>query len=424
MTMTRFARRVLVLCCFLLYLTPVSAISYTVQVVASSDEARASQLRDDLARQGYPAYLLNVPTAQGQVYRIRVGAFANRAAAALFAETMPSVEGSTPSPALADSVPPGLIPLEPALLGQYDLTTTLIQIFPWPSSETETEDSSLPLEGVEEAVTETSSEQPTTQAESPANAEDSSETPTETNEDTVEEPTTEAQEQLAQVEPEEAQPQQPPMAIRIQPRDASQQATYRIGGLEFQAWKAAPIEDGDIVRVRSQLVWPEDWQNASEAQRNQFRETVLANVANDLDLTPQQVEPFVFELENQAPFVVLVERFDPEAQTTERLRAIGQPRPNEPNLGLGSDGPSSFFGENITVPSPASDTVFEPSTTSDAPDEVVGNGWQARPDGEYVSLEANGKVWRAANGEPLWASGDLLISLYNNQVLIYQFQEP
>jgi hypothetical protein len=461
--MTRLARRVLVLCCFFLCLTPTLAISYTVQVVASSDEARATQLRDELARQGYPAYLLAVPTAQGQVYRIRVGAFANRAAAALFAQTMPSVEGSTPSPALADSVPPGLIPLEPALLGQYDLTTTLVQVFPWPASPpSDPQDSSLPSEepvaeeatpsessgaNSEQANTgssntsstqESSSEQITESASEEGSSApsdgtnepgaDSSATTSENTmpESTMEETPPENQEPFAQTEPqpEEAQTQPPLMAIRIQPRDASQQATYRVGGLEFEAWKAAPSENGDIVRVRSLSVWPEEWQSVSEAERNQYRETVLANVANDLDLSPQQVEPFVFELENQAPFVVLVERFNPEAQTTQRLRAIGQPRPNEANLGLRWDGPSSFFGENILVPLPSADTVFEPSTTSEAPAEVMGSGWRARSDDDYVILEVEGKTWRAANGEPVWANGNLLISLYNSQVLIYQFQEP
>jgi hypothetical protein len=396
------------------------------------------------------------------VYRIRVGAFANRAAAALFAQTMPSVEGSTPSPALADSVPPGLIPLEPALLGQYDLTTTLVQVFPWPASPpSDPQDSSLPSEEpvAEEATPSESSGANSEQANSEqANSEQTSELANEgpsapsdgtneqgadgsatTSENTLSENTlsentmpentmeeTPNQEPFAQTDPqpEEAQTQHPLMAIRIQPRDASQQATYRVGGLEFEAWKAAPSENGDIVRVRSLSVWPEEWQGVSEAERNQYRETVLANVANDLDLSPQQVEPFVFELENQAPFVVLVERFNPEAQTTQRLRAIGQPRPNETNLGLRWDGPSSFFGENILVPLPPADTVFEPSPTSEAPAEVIGSGWRARSDGDYVILEVAGKTWRAANGEPVWANGDLLISLYNSQVLIYQFQEP
>lgn len=440
-------------------LAVVQAISYTVQVVAFSDEPRARRVQDELANEGYPAYLIAVPTAQGQVYRIRVGAFANRAAAALFAETMPSVEGSTPSPALAEGgLPPGLIPLAPALLGQYDLTTTLVQVFPWPTTETgeaPQQDSSTPSDEttavsdeqfsttpIEEETTETteqledasSSDETYTTNNVGADNTDANNVNT-SNVDTNEAETTttnessqtsaEGTEIVAQTEqPSEAEPAQPPVAIRTQPRDASQQAHYRVGELEFDAWKAAPIENGEIVRVRSLSVWPEDWQNVSQAERTQYRETVLANVAGDLDLTPQQVEPFVFELENQAPFVVLVERFNPATETAQRLRAIGQPRPNEENLGLRSDGPSSFFGESITIPLPPANTVFEPSSTSEAPSELIGNGWQASSDGDYVTLIVENKKWRAANGKPLWANGDLLISLFDNQVLIYKFQQP
>jgi hypothetical protein len=444
-------------------LTFAQAISYTVQVVAFSDEPRARRVQSELASQGYPAYLIAVPTAQGQVYRIRVGAFANRAAAALFAQTMPSVEGSTPSPALAEGgVPPGLIPLAPALLGQYDVTTTLVQVFPWPTTDVPQQDSSTPVESeptdlsaiaeqneeatvedAEQSDDEVSSEESNTTNNVGANDSDANDLDTNNSDasnadpattdepsqtDLEEETSTDNAEEtdvVAQTEETwEAEQTQSLMVIRTQPRDASQQAHYRVGDLEFDAWKAAPGENGEIVRVRSLSVWPEDWQNVSEAERDQYRETVLANVAGDLDLTSQQVEPFVFELENQAPFVVLVERFDLETETAERLRAIGQPRPNEENLGLRSDGPSSFFGESISIPLPATNTVFEPSSTSEASNEIIGNGWQARSDGDYITLLVDDKEWRAANGRPLWAMGDLLLSLFENQVLIYQFQQP
>ena len=107
------------------------AISYTVQVAAVSDETQALRLRGELAAQGFPAYLLTVPTSEGLVYRLRVGAFADREAAARFAATMPSVGGSVPTPALAESIPGGLIPLEPELLGAYDLEKITVQVLPW-----------------------------------------------------------------------------------------------------------------------------------------------------------------------------------------------------------------------------------------------------------------------------------------------------
>ncbi|MGL4611593.1 MAG: SPOR domain-containing protein [Trueperaceae bacterium] len=445
--MTRFTRwfafALLIAC-----VTPVWAISYTVQVVASSDETRATKLRDELSRQGYPAYLLAVPTAQGQVYRIRVGAFANRAAAALFAQTLPRIEGSTPSPALADSVPSGLIPWQVELLGQYDLSTTLVQVFPWSVAEetefnesdssevaledTETENSDAENAKTENAATRDSS-QPTsdnnnngaenTDAEndSPENTDTENPDSQSTNSDENEATTLEGG--TPEYSDEEITPTSL-TAIRVQPKDASQQALYKIGDLEFGAWQAVLENNGDIVRVRSQSIWPEDWQNASEAEREQFRETALANVANDLDLSPQQVAPFIFELEDEAPFLVLVERFNPVTQTTERLRAIGQPRFNQDNLGLTSYGPSSFFGENLELALPDTNTIFEPNTNTEPMSDLKGEGWEAKADGAYLSLVVGERTWRAANGQPLWGSGDLLLSLYDNQVLIYRLVEP
>ena len=106
-------------------------MSYTVQVVAVSSQDRALSLVSDLTRQGYPAYLLTVPTPQGLVYRIRVGAFANRAAAARYADALPSLGDSRPTPALAENIPAGLSPLAPALTGAYRLEAVSVQILPW-----------------------------------------------------------------------------------------------------------------------------------------------------------------------------------------------------------------------------------------------------------------------------------------------------
>lgn len=397
-----------------LSLTPVWAISYTVQLFASSDEAKASQLQAELAGQGYKAYLLRVPTAQGQVYRIRVGVFGNRAAAALFAQVMPSVEGSTPSPALAEGgVPQDFIPLQPALLGQYDLETTLVQVFPWPVPE-----SVAPETTPQEAVTDETAEGPETLGPTPSPSTPKPEFSTTPLEETPpSEPTANAgfSENVAS---------QPVMAIRVQPRDASEQAHYRIGDLEFEAWQAAPEQDGWILRVRSFPVWPDDWQTTSEVERTQYRETVLANLSGDLDLTPQQLEPFVFELPDKAPFIIVVERFNPETQQIERLRMVGQPRPNQDNLGLTLNGPAAFFGEAVDMPTPQTDTIFEVSEDSDVPDQVSGSGWQASRDDDYVVLTVEDKSWRAAVGQPLWGGGDLLVALYNKQALIYQLQQP
>lgn len=92
------------------------SISYTVQVVALSDREAALNLQSDLIREGFPAYVVRSTSAQGDVFRVRVGAFANRAAALTYASGMPVTGGGQPVPALAEAIPPGITPLAPLLL--------------------------------------------------------------------------------------------------------------------------------------------------------------------------------------------------------------------------------------------------------------------------------------------------------------------
>lgn len=92
------------------------AISYTVQVVAVSDQGSALALVRQLLLEQFPAYAVRTTTGEGDVYRVRVGAFANRPAAVLYAEAMPQLAGGPPLPALAESIPAGVMPLEPRLV--------------------------------------------------------------------------------------------------------------------------------------------------------------------------------------------------------------------------------------------------------------------------------------------------------------------
>lgn len=99
-------------------------ISYTIQVVALSDADSALTIQGDLLRQGFPAYVVRSGTSQGDafVYRVRIGAFANRPAALLYAESMPRVAGGQPVPALAEGIPAGLTPYAPRLVLSRELT--------------------------------------------------------------------------------------------------------------------------------------------------------------------------------------------------------------------------------------------------------------------------------------------------------------
>lgn len=105
------------------------AISYTVQVVALSDQQSALNFQRSLLDQAYPAYVVRATTAQGDIYRVRVGSFANRAAALLFAEAMPMTAGGPPLPALAEGIPMGVMSLEPRVL--VELADAELEVLPW-----------------------------------------------------------------------------------------------------------------------------------------------------------------------------------------------------------------------------------------------------------------------------------------------------
>src|SRR5690554_5827739 len=82
----------------------------------------AIDTQGQLLRQGFPAYVVRSTSSQGAIYRVRVGAFANRPAALMYAEAMPPVAGGQPVPALAEGIPAGLTPLTPRLVLSQDLT--------------------------------------------------------------------------------------------------------------------------------------------------------------------------------------------------------------------------------------------------------------------------------------------------------------
>lgn len=106
-------------------------IAYTVQVIAVSDQSQAFSLIRELGVENYPAYATRATTEQGDVVRVRIGGFANRAAAVLYAEAMPDfpTPGSRPLPALADNIPAGVMPFEPRLL--LDTSETDFELLEW-----------------------------------------------------------------------------------------------------------------------------------------------------------------------------------------------------------------------------------------------------------------------------------------------------
>lgn len=107
------------------------SIAYTVQVVALSDKDSALALQAKLDGEGYPAYVVRSTTGLGNVYRVRIGAYANRQAALVFAESMPPVAGGRPIPALAEAIPPGIVSLAPRVITRIIPDGRGVQVVPW-----------------------------------------------------------------------------------------------------------------------------------------------------------------------------------------------------------------------------------------------------------------------------------------------------
>ncbi len=116
-----------------LLLSFVFAEPYTVQVAALSDQDAVLKLRNDLVNQGYPAYIISASTEQGDLLRVRVGAFANREAAAAFAKKMAKATNTNPIPVLLSAIPQGFIPLLARFIVSYpyfpDITS--LQVVDW-----------------------------------------------------------------------------------------------------------------------------------------------------------------------------------------------------------------------------------------------------------------------------------------------------
>jgi hypothetical protein len=319
------------------------AVSYTVQVVAVSSQENALAFQEYLNDQGFPAYLVSVPTTQGYIFRIRVGSFANRAAASAFAEAMQGILDSSPSPALAEGIPEDLVPLEVALLSEFSLDSQAVAVIPW----------------------------------------------------------------------------QDGFAVRSQPHESLEPAHYILSDLtEFAAWWAEPGEDGSILRLVNQWLWPEAYQIKTPTELEEFRQQMLDQLATELNLAFKAVEAYQVTNQIGVPMLILLERWNPVSGEIRHLRALGKP----------ADDPAArypeldwFSGETEVNPA-TPEILFDPHMAVVGDEPLRGTSWQAKSDEEYARLETSGKNWRAAVGKPVWASGSFLMTQLQDKIYLYHIQ--
>ena len=319
------------------------AVSYTVQVVAVSSEDSAARFQSYLRDEGFPAYLVSVPNAQGYIFRLRVGSFANRAAAAAFAENLAqtledSPLNSSPSPALAEGIPQDLIPLEAELLGRYDEEAS-VTVRPWGDS----------------------------------------------------------------------------AAVRTQ--SEGRPATYFLDTMTFEAWQAEPQEDGSIVQIYNEYLWPEAWPVEAPETLENYRQEQLTRIAAALELDTQTLSNFEYTNAEGVPYLVLARSYDPETQEAEYLPAVGK---RQDTLPAGGPELEWLAGDPLELPNWL--PLFEAGISEPATDLTIGD-WQIVADEGYIRLQSGERGWRAATGTPLWVGGNFLLSEVDGEWQLYRFGE-
>ncbi len=362
---------------FALLIPPAAAqtISYTVQVAALSDQASAEGLRRTLSEAGYPAYLVSVPGGAGTVYRLRVGAFADRDGAQAFAAAMRGVGGTVPVPALAEGIPPDLIPLEPRVVARYRVAETgRLEVVPWGDA------AALRVQGRFEG-----------------------------------EPLVASYRVLT-----------PELA-------AAPFAAWRAAPLP----DPAPDEANAVQRVTNLPLYTADEADAlpADGSLTETGQARLLEAAEALGLSEAQIRPYVFlEPGRGAPFLVVAERFDPVSRTGGRYPALGNPVVNTvvgPGTArLGVAGPDlTWFGQAApeAFPDALPDPLFSlsgPPRQEEPTGNLAGTGWGAARDGGYTALTAGERRWRAVVGRPLWAGGDFLLVYTGEEAVLYEVTPP
>ena len=376
-------------------LTPPAAaqtISYTVQVAALSDQVAAEGLRRTLSEAGYPAYLVSVPGGAGTVYRLRVGAFADRDGAQAFAAAMRGVGGTVPVPALAEGIPPDLIPLEPRVVARYRASETgRLEVVPWGDA------AALRVQGRFEG------------------------------------------------EPLVA-------SYRVLTRNlaAAPFAAWRAAPLPGTSSGASPGvppdeqngEENTVQRVTNLPLYTADEADAlpADGSLTETGQSRLLEAAEALGLSEAQIRPYVFSGPGRgAPFLVVAERFDPVSRTGGRYPALGNPVVGNPVVGnpvvgpgtarLGVAGPDlTWFGQ--AAPEAFPDALPDPLFSLSGPPwqgptgNLVGTSWSAARDGGYTALTAGERRWRAVVGRPLWAGGDFLLVYTGEEAVLYEVTPP
>jgi hypothetical protein len=347
------------------------AQTVTVQVAALSEEDRAITLQRELVEADFPAYLESVTTETGLLYRLRVGAFANREAALVYADELAKrIPGTEPIPATAQLLPEGVAPLLPALVASYDYAPTVseVRVVRWGDGY------ALRLQGSFEG------------------------------------------------EPLEAEYRVLSPELDGLPFRAWRAAPDEGVGDNADAWS---------IRISNLPLAPA---SSSGSERDDSVQASLEQIAQTMELDPEDVASFVRYTPGQGmPYVVIVERYNIATGATQSYDALGDvPAGMSASAGPSLTWFARSIPERL--PMSLGETVLEPRailglnrslTLLPEADELqlTGDGWQAEAEDGFARLALDdGTSWRALVGFPLWAAGDYLLTFANDELLLYRLE--
>ena len=424
--------RVVAACMVASWLGTALAISYTVQVIAVSDQASALSISRDLLRDGYPAYVVRSTGAQGDVFRVRVGAFANRGAALRYAESMPEVAGSRPVPALAEAIPQGIMPLAPRLLWQLAWDTQDVRVSPWPAGLALRIQSVDPLrqalylvfqDGVERrfeawaAVPLAVVPEPLQPPEFDVPIVDLTVAPDDDPEDDPSDgvaPTADDDE----ARDEEAASAAGVDGVEDAAAEAQDDPASTLGRLG--EWVADPQQDDSeagLLLLRDRWLWPPSWSDDAEEVRTAFRASLVAITSRELGLPDEAVDALSYLPGGERPpALIVLDLSDPSARDAGRVVGLG-----DPSSGMATHGPETLVAAPLeAMPSWPAERVQRAAASTDQ--AIGGSAWSVTADGGFVRITlVDGATWRAGVGTPLWSDGHFVVAWDGEMLLLYDF---
>ena len=377
-------------------------ISFTVQVIAVSDQQNAIEISRGLLHDGYPAYVVRSTGAEGDVFRVRVGAFGNRAAAARYAAAMPGVGGAEPVPMVAEAIPAGIMPLAPRVLWQGAWGAGELRVLPWPGGIALRQQQLEPLAPARYALVQGPEvrlldawwvlpllELPTMVA-APTSPVGFGEVP------------------FVDLRP--PAPLETPAAVAAP-------AAEPLVAPQLAERGPTSLPEVGLLLLRDRFLWPSTWESDSPEVREAYAASSLALIAGRLGIDPAVVSEAVVRDGAGPPRLRTVEVSDRSGRDAGDVRSLASPEVG------GAWGPGPLRSDPVDPWWPALDVgEVIPLAIAAATQPIGGAEWTLIADAAFVRINTSGGAsWRAVAGTPLWSDGRYALVRDGSDLLLIDF---